>query len=142
MANNSFKADAFSAALTPTLGFMMEFSYQEILNRASREADEFSLVWRHEFKFAQSASLIQDRLASHLVSEAISSSWLSTDLIGSKATVRRYRVNPESLAVLAGVQGIYDWLAPKLPEDLAFYKGVNVLFGSIAHEHEAWLNET
>lgn len=40
-------------------------------------------------------------------------------------------------------KGLYDFQAPKLPEDLAIYRSDgSVLLGSIAHEHMGWMNLT
>jgi len=120
----------------------MDADYKKLLDRAMNESDEFSLVWRHEFKFKKSASLIQEKLSAFLVSELTTSSWPGTELIGGLATVRKYKVSAQSLAILHAVNNVFDWLAPKHPEDLAFYKHGKVVFASIAHEKEAWFEET
>jgi hypothetical protein len=40
-------------------------------------------------------------------------------------------------------KGLYDFQAPKLPEDLAVYRtDGSVLLGSVAHEHMGWMNLT
>jgi len=116
---------------------MLDADYKEILQRALIESDEFSLVWRHEFEYKNSADSIRKKLSEFLISEALTSSWPGTDLIGAVATVRKYRVSIESIAILHSVNSVYAWIAPKYPEDLAFYKNGKVIFWSIAHENEA-----
>jgi len=115
----------------------LDKEYQSLLTRASNEADEFSLVWREEFIFQQSALSIDMKLSPFLISELKTSSWPGTELFGGFATLKKYSVSPESIALLNEVKSVYDWLAPKYPEDLAFYKNGKVLFWSIAHENEA-----
>ncbi len=115
----------------------MDKEYQSLLTRVSNEADEFSLVWREEFKFKQSALSIDMKLSPFLISEQKTSSWPGTELFGGLATLKKYSVSTESIALLKEVKNVYEWLAPKYPEDLAFYKNGKVLFWSIAHENEA-----
>lgn len=43
--------------------------------------------------------------------------------------------------LLATAKGLYDFQAPKLPEDLVVYReDGSVLLGSVAHERMAWMN--
>lgn len=45
--------------------------------------------------------------------------------------------------LIAQSKGLYDFQAPKLPEDLAVYRSDgSVLLGSVAHEHLGWMNLT
>ena len=45
--------------------------------------------------------------------------------------------------LLVQSKGLYDFLTPKLPEDLAVYRqDGSVLLGSVAHEHMGWMNLT
>ena len=112
-------------------------SYEELLAYATEEADSFSLVWRN-VNFDDSAWKLMDDLSPWLVSDYSSSAWPGTELYNDKAKVRTYKLTDETLAILKAQTSVFDWLAPKLPEDLAFYKGKEVLFCSVAHEGEAW----
>jgi len=126
-----------TAPLNSNVRFILDMEYQSLLARAFNEADEFSLVWREEFKFQQSALSIDLKLSPFLISEQKTSSWPGTDLFGGFATLKKYSVSRESIALLNEVKSVYEWLAPKYPEDLAFYNNGKVLFWSIAHESEA-----
>jgi len=112
-------------------------SYKELLEFALDETDTFSLVWRN-FKFESSAFELIENLQPWLVSDYSSSSWPGTELFGEKARVKTYKVNPQTIEILNCVDSVFDWQAPKYPEDLAFYKGKEVLFSSVAHEGDAW----
>jgi hypothetical protein len=63
-----------------------------------------------------------------------------------KGTVALYKYRLESGLVdllLSTSKGLYDFQAPKLPEDLAIYRADgSVLLGSVAHEHLGWMNLT
>ena len=41
-------------------------------------------------------------------------------IFGSFATVRKYRVNPQSIAILKRAKSFREWLSPNIPEDLLF----------------------
>jgi len=114
-------------------------SYTELLDIAKREADTFSLVWRN-FAFDQTAFDLIDELEQWLVSDYSSSSWPGTELFDEKARVKTYNVNEQTIAILSRVESVFDWQSPKYPEDLAFYKEKEIIFGSVAHEGEAWFS--
>ena len=45
--------------------------------------------------------------------------------------------------LIAHSHGLYDFQAPKLPEDLAIYRSDgSLMLGSVAHEHMGWMNLT
>jgi hypothetical protein len=119
----------------------MNINYKNLLDIAHSEYDAFSLVWRHEFRFLSSAKKISDILEPYLLSEEVTDNWPGTKLIGGLAVMRKYRVSNESIEILSVVNEIHEWLAPKYPEDLAFYKGEKLMFASISHEHEAWFEK-
>lgn len=114
--------------------------YQELLDYALRTRSQFSLVWRDQLEFEQSAHAIARRLRTDLVSEARTDAWPGTQLLGHLATVRTYRLSPNGLAVLRQTAGLSDWHAPSRPEDLAFYASDGrPWLGSIAHEKQAFV---
>jgi hypothetical protein len=113
-------------------------TYKNLLEVAEQEYDTFSLVWRHELNFEESAWKIEEELRPHLLSKFSSCKWPGTEIFGRKATIRTYVVNPESISILGRVSSVFDWLAPNYPEDLAFYRENKVIFASVAHEGEAW----
>ena len=114
-------------------------TYIDLLNFAASRCESFSLVWRDQFKFELSAYEIKRTLKPFLVSNIRTDEWPGTKLIGHEAIVRRYRVADESIKLLHAAGGLYSWLQPDLPEDLAFYSsGDAVWLATISHEHEAW----
>jgi hypothetical protein len=117
-------------------------TYIQLLEFAASRCDSFSLVWRDQFQFEQSAYEIKKILKPCLLSNAKTDEWPGTKLIGHKAMVRRYRVTEESIKSLGASVSLYSWLQPKLPEDLAFYtSGETVWLASISHEHLAWFSD-
>ena len=112
-------------------------SYEELLEFALDKADKFSLVWRN-FAFDDSAFRLIEDLQPWLLSDYSSSSWPGTEISGEKARVKTYEVNPQTIELLKCVSSVFEWQAPKYPEDLAFYRDKEVLFGSVAHEGDAW----
>ncbi len=116
-----------------------EQNYIGLLNFAASRCESFSLVWRKQFQFEPSAHQIANSLKQFLISNVRTDEWLGTKLIGHEAIVRQYRVADESIKILCSVSGLYSWLQPKFPEDLAFYSSGNVgWLASVSHEREAW----
>jgi hypothetical protein len=113
-------------------------NYQDLLKYADQECDTFSLVWRPEFNFENSAFKITEELAPYLISEKSTNKWPGTEVFGNKALLRTYQLNKESSNILKQVSSVFDWVAPKYPEDLAFYNNNKIMFASVAHEDMAW----
>ena len=114
-------------------------TYFDLLDFAASRCESFSLVWRDQFHFANSAYEIKHALKPFLLSNVRTDEWPGTKLIGHDAIVRRYRVSNESVKLLQKAEGLYSWLQPALPEDLAFYVSEDVVWlASISHEGEAW----
>jgi hypothetical protein len=114
-------------------------TYIDLLNYAATRCQSFSLVWRDQFKFEQSAYGIKRALQPFQLSSARTDQWPGTTLIGHEAMVRRYRVADESVRLLYEAGSLYSWLQPKLPEDLALYSvGDAAWLASISHEGRAW----
>ena len=112
-------------------------TYKELLDYAAQNADSFSLVWRN-MAFDQSAFDLLDELSPWLISDNSSHKWPGTELFSDKARVKKYEVNEKTMQILSVVSSVYDWIAPKYPEDLAFYKNNKAIFASVAHEGESW----
>ena len=119
-----------------------EQTYIDLLSFAASRCESFSLVWRDQFRFENSACEIKHALKPFLVSNVRTDEWPGTKLIGHEAIVRRYRASDESVKLLQRAGSLYSWLEPNLPEDLAFYASGEVgWLASISHEHEAWFLE-
>ena len=78
-------------------------------------------MWRDQLEFNESANKLETALQPFLIREEYTDEWPGTKLLRSKAKVRHYRLTDESLPILAEAPSLYAWLAPNLPEDLAFY---------------------
>lgn len=116
----------------------MSIDYTQLLNTALKEYDSFSLVWRDDMEFNESAKKLEEQLAPYLIEEKHTDVWPGTQLEYPFATVRIYQVNEKTIKTLQSVNSVFEWLSPNYPEDLAFYKnGVNK-FASVAHEQMAW----
>jgi len=113
-------------------------TYRDLLLYAAKESDSFSLVWRDSFEFRESAHDIAKRLSPYLLSESKTSKWPGTEVFGAEALLKIYAVNNNTISILSEVSCIYEWLAPKFPEDLAFYRKGKTIFASVAHEKMAW----
>jgi hypothetical protein len=116
--------------------------YEELLAKAEKESDAFSLVWQDQIIFSQSADDLQNKLLPYLIKEERASEWPGTKLTEIKATLRLYQTTSKSVNVLKKVGGVYNFLAPNYPEDLVFYKKSAPWFVSIAHEKDSWFIET
>jgi hypothetical protein len=113
-------------------------TYNDLLEFAEQECDTFSLVWRHEMKFKDSAWEVVEELQPYLISELPTNKWPGTEIFGGKALLRTYSVNPASIAILKRASSVFDWVAPNYPEDLALYINGKNVFASVAHESMAW----
>ena len=114
-------------------------TYIDLLNFAAARCQSFSLVWRDQFTFEQSAYEIKRALRPFQLSNVRTDEWLGTKLIGHEAIVRRYQVSDAAVELLCGAGSLYSWLQPKLPEDLAFYSVDDAgWLASISHEGRAW----
>lgn len=113
----------------------------KILDWATSNASAFSLVWRENFKFKKSAKHIEKKLEKYLVGVELTNEWPGTKVMGPAYTrIQFYRVTKKSSKLLKEFGPIFKWLAPKYPEDLAFYdKKGKPIFGSVAHEKMAIL---
>jgi hypothetical protein len=72
------------------------------------------------------------------------SSWPGSGVLKGTAPLWRFTMGSGLNDLLvAQSKGLYDFQAPKLPEDLAVYRADgSVLLGSVAHEHMGWMNLT
>jgi hypothetical protein len=117
-------------------------TYASLIEFAGTRCVSFSLSWRKQFRFNQTAHRIADLLKPFLVSMVSTSEWPGTQLIGHGAILRRYRIADRSLKVLGEVSGLYSWMSPELPEDLAFYSTSGECWlASISHERQAWFQD-
>ncbi len=117
-------------------------AYEEVLDIASRICCAFCLIWRDDLKLYVSAFQLADELQSWLCFEKRTNHWPGMTL-GGLAWARWYRITPESMMVLRRVNGLFEWLVPNFPEDLAFYlEDGRAWLGSISHERAGWFDRS
>lgn len=115
-------------------------TYVALLQFALARHSLFSLVWRDQLDFNDSASAVAEALRPDLLRERRTSEWPGTQLVGHRAIVRLYRMSPAACSALAAAGGMYAWRAPERPEDLAFYVSEeNPWLMSIAHERDTFV---
>jgi hypothetical protein len=113
-------------------------AYYELLQLAKQHCTSFSLVWQDIFRFNESADNLKRILQPFLIREEHTNIWPGTELLLHKAQVCHYRLTDESVSILADASGLYAWLTPGMPEDLAFYAADDSCWLlSIAHENDA-----
>lgn len=117
-----------------------EETYLQLLQFALRRNSLFSLVWRDQLDFGRSAARLEEAFRPDLVKKVQTDQWPGTRLLGHLATVRIYRLSPSAFVVLAEARGLFEWIAPDRPEDLAFYtREDSPWLGSVAHEKDAFV---
>jgi hypothetical protein len=109
---------------------------------ASEQAASAYLIVRPTVKLEASGEEALSRLRSHEVDRRTVSEWPGTRLrFGGSATLFEYKMNAGLVASLISIaSGLYDWLQPKLPEDLGFLRADRTTWlASISHEHDAYI---
>lgn len=117
-------------------------TYKKLLDFLSKKCSKFSFVMRDKLSFESSAYEMEKKLSPFLITWYESDRWPGTKLINGKAKIFVYEINEETIKILLGVNGLYSWLSPALPEDLVFYKsdGIEWLI-SISHEKDAYIQD-
>jgi hypothetical protein len=115
--------------------------YEMFVERMLYANSTFSLVWRDQLRFAESASSVRESLRPLQVDYFRVDRWPGTRLFHrGKATVVHFRCDPRAHETLVRPGSLFSWLAPALPEDLAFYSEEGVAtFASVSHDREAFV---
>ncbi len=113
-------------------------TYRALINFAFTECDTFSLVWQEGFDFTARADLLAERLSPYIQRSARTDSWPGTQIFDRFALVRWYRLCVPTGHILKEAPGLYSWLAPDFPEDLAFFKRGKCWMASLSHEQCSW----
>lgn len=120
-------------------GIKSKKQYLKLLDWALDNSSSFSLVWRKNFKFEESAKTVQKKLKSYLERTEITDNWPGTKVFCiPEDKVIFYKTNEKSIEILKEVKSLFKWLAPRYPEDLAFYYNNKPIFGSVSHEEMAF----
>jgi len=116
----------------------MSLLLHEVIDSVSDKADKFSLIWRDHLDYNKNAKEFEKSLRPFLVAEKRVKKWPGTELDAVAATIRFYRLEDESIKILKRNKFSYEFLSPSFPEDLAIYRGDEVVFSSCAHEQLEW----
>ncbi|MBM7836993.1 hypothetical protein JOC54_000224 [Alkalihalobacillus xiaoxiensis] len=121
--------------------------YSELLDVLFEVSDRFELILRNDMlgknkkKAIDSYELILAKLAPYLIEMNEKSEWASNRLVGgATAFVYEYKATEEAKLVIKQLSdSLYQWIMPKLPEDLSFYKNGRVVIAVSSHEEFATL---
>lgn len=117
--------------------------YYKLLDFLGSISKEFILVKNEQLEFNENAKLLLNSLSSNLLKKSFSNEWPGTRLLGrDKAEILHFKANQNSVDILKKYSNsLFDWLSPKLPEDLAFFReDGSLILGSITHEKDYWLD--
>jgi hypothetical protein len=115
--------------------------YRSVLDYASTECAFASLVVRRPSDLGSAGHQLIASLTDNLNVIENQSEWPGTRIMDTSATIYEIRLSAEVLERLKLVANcLHDWVAPDLPEDLAFLRADKTAWlASISHEDEAWL---
>jgi hypothetical protein len=123
--------------------FKLENSYYyNLLDFLSTISKELILVERRQLEFDENAKSLLNELESNLVSKTYANEWPGTRLLGQdNAEISRFKTNKDTMDILKKYShSLFDWIAPRLPEDIAFFRqDGTIILGTITHEKEYWL---
>jgi hypothetical protein len=115
---------------------------RSLLIEASEIATTCGFVVQADFPTNQRATRLATELHPYLTTTEEVTSWPGTQLYGEKRAIRYEYTFSQYVTglLLEAADGLYDWVAPDLPEDLHLLRqDGSVFLGSVAHERDAWL---
>jgi hypothetical protein len=115
--------------------------YRSLFSLALKWCDTFILVMANERLLHASGRDTLHRLQPFLIARTQESEWPGTKLVGPTATVSRFKLCDETVAILGSVcSGLYDWVEPQLPEDPCMFRADGTPWlVTIAHERDAYM---
>jgi hypothetical protein len=114
---------------------------RDLLGALSHHATSATLVLRDDLELSELGRSFLARTALNLVERKRTSSWPGTTLLDEEASVLCFSLRDDVLDEFCRAsEGLYGWQQPALPEDLALLRADGtVILGSVAHEHDAFL---
>lgn len=110
-------------------------AYKGLIDLLCAHSDTFYFVTRKELNYDME---IIDQFQPYMIEQYKTKEWASTKTSGPAATVYKIEVCPQTCRLLKKLaNSLYDWVAPKLPEDLTFLKNNFVWFFACSHEEFA-----
>lgn len=117
--------------------------YQRFLDYAFATSDFFMLVFvAYQGHMTQQKKALREELRPYKVKRRTDPSWpgtLVTYSINTRYQVTFYRTDPQAKAIVKRIHSLYAWNRQFLPQDLAFFRGDQCWFASVAHEQMAFL---
>jgi len=117
--------------------------YYSLLDFLRLISDKFMLVRREEFSFNDETDTLLNQLSDYLIDKVYSNKWPGTELLSNKkAEIFYFEVNDVTIEFLKEYSNsLFDWIAPKLLEDLCFFRrDGSLILVSVTHEKECWIN--
>ena len=106
--------------------------YRTLLKVLCDNSDQFYFITRKELKYNQA---ILAQFEPYMLKTYTSKEWASTLTKGPAATIFVMESNEETYALLVEhANALYDWISPRLPEDLTFMKNNFEWFSCTTHE--------
>ncbi|AUC57457.1 hypothetical protein DVY91_12670 [Enterococcus faecalis] len=93
------------------------------------------------YSYSKNVEYLMEELASFLVLESQTNSWVTGHIIArdKEAHVYRYHLNQESLRILLKYSNAMNsWCGPNLPEDLVIFQEDKPWLGFIGHEEQSF----
>jgi hypothetical protein len=115
---------------------------KSLLVGSAELATTCGLIVQGDFPATQSASRLAAGLSPYAKDPKKVSSWPGTQLHDEGNAIQYQYVFSQPVAHLLfeAADHLYGWVSPDLPEDLHLLRqDGSVLLGSVAHEHDAWL---
>jgi len=110
-------------------------TYKELLDVAFSICDECILVDRDQHELTEDVESFLQKIKPYIKEIKKQDEWPGTTLVGHYADVYYFDCTQELKEVLLSKsEHLYEWLDPKLFEDLCFFKDSNPWLVTIAHE--------
>lgn len=107
-------------------------TYNALIQTLCDHSDSFYFITRAEFKYDEA---VLAQFAPHVLHTYKTQKWETTTITGKAATAYVIEANADTCALLQQhASSLYDWVAPKLPEDLTFTKNDFHWFTCCTHE--------
>jgi len=110
-------------------------TYKQLLDLAFSICDECILVDRDQHELTKDVENFLNELKPYIKEIKKQDEWPGTTLIGHYANVYYFDCTQDLKEILLRkTEHLYEWLDPKLLEDLCFFKNSNEWLVTIAHE--------
>lgn len=115
--------------------------YYDLLGYSVIDCKHLLLVVRNSIQIDSEGKNIQLKLIPFLCNVSQKNEWPGTTLSNSNATIYKYYLNPECIAIIRKFSNrLYQWQQPTYPEDLCLLRDDDTPWlVSIAHESDGFL---